>query len=115
VFKAGSTIPVKFQLLSPSTGQPVPATLAASVATGCGATLSISLGTASGAAVDGTTNTSTANTGICFRYDSTANQFIYNLGTKDWNMSAGNNYAITVNVVVSGVPAATGTVVLALK
>ncbi|HET8628248.1 MAG TPA: MBG domain-containing protein [Thermomicrobiales bacterium] len=70
VFKAGSTIPIKFQLTDASgaivQGSTAP-TFAASAPTACGS-----------GAVDATGTTTTGDTGNAFRWDSTNQQYIYN-------------------------------------
>jgi hypothetical protein len=73
VFKLGSTVPLKFPLTD-STG--------ASVSTAV-ATLTVQMlsgGTPVGTPIDATPS-GNADTGNVFRYDSTSNQYIYNLGT----------------------------------
>jgi hypothetical protein len=73
VFKLGSTIPVKFQLMD-ANGNFV-----------TGATAKIYMakisGTITGSELEAT-STSAATTGNLFRYDITGNQYIFNLGTK---------------------------------
>jgi hypothetical protein len=81
VFKLGSTVPVKFQLLD-SSGSPVSDGDAAAMASDCQVVLSTSSSAGSAAATNETLNNTTPNTGACFRYDTSAHQFIFNLGTK---------------------------------
>jgi hypothetical protein len=74
IFKSGSTVPIKFQLKGPE-GQFI---------TGANAKLSYTfLSTRiSGTELEATSN-GAANTGNLFRYDTTSNQYIFNLNTKD--------------------------------
>ncbi|MFL0270042.1 Ig-like domain-containing protein [Candidatus Clostridium radicumherbarum] len=85
LFKLGSTVPVKFQLKD-ATGNYVST---------AAATLSIARMTDSVAGTDEeVVSTSAATTGNAFRYDSTANQYIFNLSTK--NLEKGT-YKLTIN------------------
>jgi hypothetical protein len=81
-FTLGSTIPVKFQLLC--NGVPV---------TNAVASLMVSQdGSAPGKAI----STSAATTGNLFRYDSTSQQYIFNLATKNgYTGSDGSTAAYT--------------------
>jgi hypothetical protein len=81
VVKGGSTVPVKFQITDPS-GALLSDAAAQAIATACNAKLTyISVGGSVGAANE-TLSSDTPSTGLCFRYDTTAHQFIYNLSTK---------------------------------
>jgi hypothetical protein len=97
VFKAGSTIPVKFQLTDQN-GNLVADADASAIAAACQATLSVTAGSAATGPVDETVDTAAPNSGFCFRYDPTAHQFIYNLGTK--GMTTGG-YTLTATVTGS--------------
>ena len=79
VFKAGSTIPVKFQLKK-ADGTTVQATTAP-------VWLTPVKGGAMSMPVDETVQTVSADSGSTYRYDSTAQQYIYN-----WKTSTGGNY-----------------------
>jgi hypothetical protein len=71
-FKLGSTVPVKFQLTGASTG-----------ITNLVARLYIQrMGAGSAGSELEAISTSNATTGNLFRYDATAGQYIFNLGTK---------------------------------
>jgi hypothetical protein len=77
IFKLGSTVPVKFQLTGASAG-----------ITNLTARLYLQrVGAGSTGTVLEAISTSNATTGNLFRYDSTAGQYIFNLGTK--TLSAG--------------------------
>jgi hypothetical protein len=73
IFKAGSTVPVKFQLLN-AAGQPVQAASAPIWEN------PVSKGSTS-AAVNETTLVASADTTDTFRWDATARQYIYNWNT----------------------------------
>jgi hypothetical protein len=74
-FKAGSTVPVKFQLSGDSAGiQNAVANLRIT---------KVSNGQLSGAEAEAVTTTS-ASSGSLFRYDATTGQYIYNWGTKGY-------------------------------
>ena len=83
VFKGGSTVPVKFALTF-ANGSVISDTTAASIAAACRATITLTQTPGNAPPVDEVVTSVTANTGNCFRYDSTAHQFIYNLGTKTY-------------------------------
>lgn len=86
LFKAGSKVPVKFQLKDSS---------GAFVSTAA-ATLSYAKVTNNVAGTDAeAVSTSAATTGSAFRYDSTANQYIFNLSTK--GLTAGT-YQLTIKL-----------------
>ena len=82
VFKGGSTVPVKFSLSDPSTGQRISDATASAIASACQATFSPTLAGGSAGTVDETSSAATPTAGNCFRYDSTAHQFVFNWGTK---------------------------------
>ncbi|MGY2703369.1 OmpL47-type beta-barrel domain-containing protein [Nocardioides sp. HB32] len=78
-FKAGSTVPVKFQLLRVD-GTPVQPVAAPTWLTPV-------KGGATTAPVDETVYTASADSGSTYRYDASANQYIYN-----WKTGTGGNY-----------------------
>jgi cysteine-rich repeat protein len=82
-FKAGSTIPVKFQLTG-ANGQPISATLAAQLSSACAAKV----------AFDG-------QPAVCAVYDPTQNFFQANLNTPK-NLTVGNSIQITITVKSGG-------------
>ena len=96
VFKGGSTIPVKF-VLTYANGTPITDTVAAAIATACGATISLAQTAGSAPPIDEAITSPTPNTGTCFRYDNTAHQFIFNLGTK--GLPAPAQYALGAKIV----------------
>jgi hypothetical protein len=79
VFKAGSTVPAKFQLRN-SAGQVVQST-------GAPVWLTPVKGVAMSLPVDESAVTVSADSGSSFRWDSTAQQYIYN-----WKTGTGGNY-----------------------
>jgi hypothetical protein len=89
VWKKGSNIPLKFQLRD-ATGTPIPDSLALAIVAACptqGARVSIAKLPPGGAPPVWATETETSSSptsdgGTCFRYDASADQFIFNLGTK---------------------------------
>jgi hypothetical protein len=93
IFKKGSTVPVKFQLVD-ATGRPLPDATASAVAANCGATIGLTLAGATSAPVDEAALSNAADSGTCFRYDAAADQFIFNLSTK--TLTAGSLYALTI-------------------
>jgi Fibronectin type III domain/HYR domain/Regulator of chromosome condensation (RCC1) repeat len=96
VFKGGSTITVKFALTY-ANGTQIPDSAAAAIATTCGATISLAQTAGNAPAVDEVVATTTATAGNCFRYDSTAHQFIFNLGTK--GLPAPAQYTLSASIV----------------
>lgn len=87
LFKAGSTIPVKFSLKDASGKYVSTASATLSV---------IQVSTrATGTVLEDITAISNANTGNAFRYDPTANQYIYNLSTKGWTTG---DYQLTISI-----------------
>lgn len=87
VFKAGSTIPVKFQLFLADGVTPV------STAVATIQVAKISSGVPDGVPVE--VLSTVANEGTNFRYDAAAQQYVFNLGTRNW--TAGS-YQITVSL-----------------
>jgi len=87
VFKIGQTIPVKFQLFLADGVTPV-ATAVATIAVN-----KVSDGTPS--AVNEDVVSAVANLGVNFRYDATAQQYIFNLSTQGWTVGI---YRITVSL-----------------
>jgi hypothetical protein len=77
IFKLGSTVPVKFALTGASAGISNLSARLYLQRTGAGAT---------GSVLEAI-STSNATTGNLFRYDSTSNQYVFNLATK--TLSAG--------------------------
>ncbi|MED1471979.1 PxKF domain-containing protein [Bacillus salipaludis] len=97
IFKAGSTIPVKFQLTNAQ----------GALVSSANATISLKKLTN---AVLGTTYedvpvNSTPNAGDTFRYDFSANQYIFNLSTK--GLSSGS-YIVTIDLHDGSVPQSVG-------
>lgn len=87
IFKAGSTVPVKFQLKDAS-GRVVQPTAAP-------VWLTPVKGSATSAPVDESVYSATADSGSAFRYDATAQQYIYNWKTGN---SGGNYWRIGVRL-----------------
>ncbi len=79
VFKAGSTVPVKFQLKD-AAGKVIQATTAP-------VWLTPVKGSPMTASVDESVYTASADSGTTYRYDATAQQYIYN-----WKTGTGGNY-----------------------
>jgi hypothetical protein len=97
VFKLGSTVPVKFALTGASAGVK---DLAARL-------YYARVGSAGTGTYDEATSTSAATTGNLFRYDATANQYIFNLGTKTLSsgtytlrIDLGDGVVHTVNITL---------------
>ena len=111
VFKAGSTVPVKFQLTDQN-GSPLDDGDASAIASAvpCQATIAVTYLSASIGPVDETINSTTANSGNCFRYDPASKTFIFNLGTK--GLPTGT-FTVTANV--TGSFAATHSVSVGLR
>jgi hypothetical protein len=109
VFKGGSTIPVKFQLTDQA-GNPIADADASAIAAACQATIGLQYLSSTTGPVDETVNSTTANSGNCFRYDPTSHTFIFNLGTKGLSTGA---YKITATV--TGNFAATHSVNIGLR
>jgi len=90
VFKAGSTVPVKFQMFNAS-GTPIAT---------ASATLAYAKITSSVIGTDvEAVSTASATTGNAFRYDATAQQYIFNLSTKGWTVGT---YRLTIHSVSDG-------------
>jgi hypothetical protein len=99
IFKAGSTVPVKFQMFD-SSGAPV----STASATLTYAKISNSVAGDEAEAV----STANATIGNAFRYDSTAHQYIFDLSTKGWTTGTyrlsihstndGQSYSIVISV-----------------
>ena len=97
IFKLGSTVPVKFALTGASAGVK---DLAARL-------YYARVGSAGTGTYDEATSTSAATTGNLFRYDATANQYIFNLGTKTLSsgtytlrIDLGDGVVHTVNITL---------------
>lgn len=86
VFKAGQTIPVKFQLTD-GEGYFIPDAMATLSVT------KLSSGVADGDVE--VVSTSAATTGNLFRFDGSSNQYIFNLGTKGWS---GGTYQLIITL-----------------
>ncbi len=106
VFKDGSTIPVKFALTY-ADGTPILDPAAAAIATACGATISLAQTSGTAGPVDEVVTSTTPNSGTCFRYDATAHQFIFNLGTK--GLPTGTQYVLKVSIVGPAIVGPDGT------
>jgi hypothetical protein len=87
VFKGGSTVSVKFQLRNAG-GQPVPGAVAQ--------WLTPAKGGAVTAPVDETLLSDPAASGVTYRYDATARQYVYNWSTK--NVATGYYYRLGVRL-----------------
>jgi hypothetical protein len=98
VFKQGSTVPIKFQLVD-TAGALIPDAAAAALASACDVRLSVAKAGSTASPVDESVYTAPADSGSCFRYDSSARQFTYNLGTK--GLSAGATYVLTIHFTAS--------------
>jgi hypothetical protein len=94
IFKAGSTIPVKFQLTG-ANGNPIPD----SVAAGLGCTVKVAFNT---------------RTPVCASYNATSDQFQANLPTPA-NLMHGSSNTITITVTVGTTVVATSTVTVTAK
>ena len=88
VFKAGSTVPVKFQLKDAS-GNPVEVAVAP-------VWLSPQKGGALSAAVDESIYSYPASSGTAFKYDAGSQQYVYNWSTK--GLASGYWYKISVKL-----------------
>ena len=97
VFKGGSTVPVKFQLTDQG-GNPIDDADASTIAAACQAKIGLQYLSSSTGPVDEVVNSTTANSGSCFRYDATSHTFMFNLGTKGLSTGA---YKITATVTGS--------------
>ncbi len=82
-FKKGSTIPVKFALAN-NAGVRISDAEAQAVAGNCDARLFWAKASTASSGASESLNSNPANSGNCFRYDATTDQFTYNLGTKDF-------------------------------
>jgi hypothetical protein len=101
-FKLGSTIPVKFQLFNGS-----------KYLTDAKATIQLSgLSGAAATAVNEVVSTSAATDGSLFRYDSTDNQYIFNLSTK--NLKEGQYKALII-ITVDGTTTTKESVVFIIR
>jgi hypothetical protein len=109
VFKGGSTVPVKFQLTDQG-GHPIDDADASAIAAACQAKIGLQHLSSSSGPVDETVNSTTANSGSCFRYDATSHTFIFNLGTK--GLSTGTS---KITATVTGSFAATHSVQVGLR
>jgi len=86
LFKLGSTVPVKFQLTGPD----------GKIVTDAVANISYAIYNENVIGTDTEAiSTSAASTGNAFRYDSTGNQYIFNLNTKGW---AAGSYQLTIKL-----------------
>ena len=101
VYKKNSTIPLKFQIVG-SNGLPIPDARAAALAASCDATVTYTTVGGVTAPVDENSVTDTPDSGGCFRYDASADQFQYNFGTK--NLAAGQWYLLRIHFATAGIP-----------
>jgi hypothetical protein len=120
-FKYGSTIPVKFQLTD-ANGVLMSDSVAQSIVAQqpCGARLWVSIAPSSSTPSTVATYSDPSDTAGCFRYDATAHQFVYNLGTKTitggqpgqtWTLETVVSYLVNGSLVVladHSTPIATG-------
>src|SRR3954454_4796807 len=115
VFKYGSTIPLKFQLKN-GAGALISDALAQTIANQCAAKLSFVKTGTNALPVDETAYTDASDSGGCFRYDLTARQFIYNLGTKALpNAAAGQQWSLRALITLNGGTMADHAVLVGLK
>ena len=101
VFKKNSTIPLKFQIVG-SNGLPIPDARGAAIVATCDATVTFTTVGSVAAPVDENSVTDTPDSGGCFRYDASADQFQYNFGTK--NLAAGQWYVLRIHFATAGIP-----------
>lgn len=99
VFKAGSTVSVKFGLTY-ANGTPIADTAAGTMASACAVTISLTQMPGNAPPVDEVIASTTATAGNCFRYDAGAHQFIFNLGTKTY--PAPSLYVVAAQVSGAG-------------
>lgn len=71
----------------------------AAIAAACEARLSWTRAPATGGSSDTSAGSNPANTDRCFRYDAAGDQFVYNLGTKDF---APGTYELSAEVRARG-------------
>jgi hypothetical protein len=95
VFKAGSTVPVRFALTD-ANGSRISDTAAGDLAAACALRISLTRTAGSAPAVDEAVVSATPNSGTCFRYDAATDQFVFNLGTRDLAKPA--TYVITATL-----------------
>src|SRR4051812_38606024 len=115
VFKFGSTVPLKFQLKN-GAGALISDALAQAIANQCAAKLSFAKVGTNSLPVDEGTYLDAADSGGCFRYDATADQFIYNLGTKSLpSGAAGQQWSLRALITVNGGVVADHAVLVGLK
>ncbi|HXF51919.1 MAG TPA: PKD domain-containing protein [Dehalococcoidia bacterium] len=112
VWKKGSNIPIKFQLRD-ANGMPIPDALAEAIVAQCpsGGGARIAVAKVNGGLIFATeaetSSSPTADGGVCFRYDASADQFIYNVGTKTAFYSTSYQYRAMANVWFNGALIAT--------
>ena len=117
VFKFGSTVPLKFQLKN-SQGALMSDTTAQAIANACGARLSFEQTATTSLPVDESQYSAPVDSGGCFRYDASAHQFIYNLGTKTSLPSyaaPGQTWALRVVVTANTFQVADHAVVVGIR
>jgi hypothetical protein len=110
-FKRGSTVPVKFALVD-AAGQRIPDAAAQALVDACRVTLSWGAAALSGGAVTEPESSNPANSGNCFRYDPSADQFVFNLGTKAFTVGG---WRLTGRVETGGAIVAVHDVVVVLR
>jgi uncharacterized delta-60 repeat protein len=101
VFKKGSTVPLKFQVVG-TNGVPITDAQAAAIVAGCGVTLAYGAAGSMSAPVDESVVTTTPDSGTCFKYDAATDQFIFNFGTK--GLTSGQWYLLRIHFVTAGIP-----------
>lgn len=95
VFKAGSTVSLKFTLAY-ADGSRISDGDALGIVNACSATVAVDQSSSGAPSVDEVASTTSASAGSCFRYDSAAHQFVFNLGTKGLTHPA--SYLLTAQV-----------------
>ena len=110
-FRKGSTVPVKFTLAD-GAGRRISDADGAAIAAVCDARLAWATTAATGTAAGAPANSNPANTDRCFRYDAAGDQFVYNLGTKDFTVGA---YRLTAQVIAGGAVHTAHSVVIAVQ
>jgi hypothetical protein len=96
-FNVKSTVPVKF-VLTDATGARIPDAEAAALAAGCQLRISAPQAGSTGEPVDEPVVVGPADSGVCFRYDATAQQFIYSASSANLGFKAGRTYNLTAVV-----------------
>ena len=102
---------MKFALLDAS-GARIADSVAQAIANNCEAKLTWARTTGTTGPVSEAVSSNPANDGNCFRHDPTADQFIFNLGTK--NLAAAS-WKLQATVLAGNAPAATHSVIVSLR